>query len=121
MTHHQQAIQVLQALIKQIDLHQSQGTPIMVQALVTSKYFPMLAISTHWPTPTLPGMSPPDHASCRDSKRSPATPKGGKDKDAIKQPNKKVRINVVKPRFSTTRSRMNFTTKNQNFRNTLIL
>ena len=97
LTHHQKAIQVLRALAKQIALHQSQGTPIMLQDSVTSKYCPMLAIATHWPTTAPPGMSPPDHASCRDGKRSPATPEGGKDKDAIKKTNKKVRTTVVEP------------------------
>ena len=37
LTHHQKAIHVLRALVKQINLHQSQGTPIIVQASVTMK------------------------------------------------------------------------------------
>ena len=63
LTHHKKAIQVLWALVEQITLHQSQGTPIMVQASVTSKYCPMSAISTHRPKPAVPGRSPPDQAN----------------------------------------------------------
>ena len=60
------------------------------------KYCPMLAISANWPTPATPGASPPDNANRRDIKRNLATHKGGKEKDASKQPNKKVRL--VEPR-----------------------
>ena len=38
MTHHKKEIQVLRVLVEQISLHQSQGTPIMVQASVTTQY-----------------------------------------------------------------------------------
>ena len=50
LTHHQKAIQALWALVERISLHQSQETPIVVQASVTSKYCPMLDISAHWLT-----------------------------------------------------------------------
>jgi hypothetical protein len=40
LTHHVKAIVVLKALADQITLHQSQGTPILVQALVATKYSP---------------------------------------------------------------------------------
>ena len=89
MTHHKKAVQVLRALVEEITLHQSQGTPIIVQALVTMKYCPMSAISSHWPQPAAPTTSPPDNANHRDIKRNPATPVGGNEKDANKLPNKK--------------------------------
>ena len=41
MTHHKKAVQVLRALVEQITLHQSQGTPIIVHASVTMKYCPI--------------------------------------------------------------------------------
>ena len=95
LTHHQKAIQVQRAHVKQISQHQYQGTPIIVQASVTMKYCSILAISANRPTPATPGVSPPDNANPQDVKRNPATPEGGKDKDASKQPSKKVRL--VKP------------------------
>jgi len=59
LTHHRKAAGVLRALVDQITLHQSQGTPIMVQASVTAKYCPMLAINANFPKPATPGATPP--------------------------------------------------------------
>ena len=73
LIHHKKAMQVLRALVNQITLHQSQGTPIMVQASVTMNYCPMLAINTHFPKPALPGPNPPKNTNRRGAKRNPAT------------------------------------------------
>ena len=43
LAHHGKAIVVLKALVDQITLHQSQGTPITVQASLTTKYSPYAA------------------------------------------------------------------------------
>jgi len=45
LAHHLKAIQVLLALVEQFTLHQSQGTPILVQGSVISKYCPMADIN----------------------------------------------------------------------------
>ena len=84
LTHHKKAAGFLQALVDQIALHQSQGTPIMVQASVTVKYCPMAAINTHCPKTATPGANPTDTVNRRDAKRSPATPAGGHNKDGTK-------------------------------------
>ena len=63
LTHHKKAIQVLRALVDQITLHQPQGSPIIVQASVTMKYCPMLAISAHYPKLATPGTAPPENAN----------------------------------------------------------
>ena len=60
LTHQAKAIKVLQALLNQIKLHQSQGTPILVQASITSKYCPMAATYPIFPAPATPGVNPPD-------------------------------------------------------------
>ena len=64
LTHHAKAIKVLQALVNQINLHQSQGAPILVQASITSKYCPMAATYPLFPKPATPGVKPPDTANC---------------------------------------------------------
>ena len=63
LTHHAKAVTVLQALVNQITLHQSQGTPILVQAIITSKYCPMAATYPLFPKPASPGANPPDTAT----------------------------------------------------------
>jgi hypothetical protein len=51
ITHHAKAIIVLKALVDQITLHQSQGTPILVQASVAAKYSPLAATYPIFPKP----------------------------------------------------------------------
>jgi hypothetical protein len=63
LTHHTKAIKVLQALVNQITLHQSQGTTILLQASITSKYCPMAATYPLFPKPATPGANPPDNAT----------------------------------------------------------
>ena len=92
LTHHKKAAGVLWALVKQIALHQFQGAPIMVQASVTAKFCPMVAINTHFPKAATPGANPTDTVIRRDAKRNPATPAEGHDKDATKESNKTVKI-----------------------------
>jgi hypothetical protein len=63
LTHHGKAIVVLKALVDQIMLHQSQGTPILVKALVTTKYSPYEASYPIFPKQNaLPG-NPKDTAT----------------------------------------------------------
>jgi hypothetical protein len=90
LTHHRKAIRVLWALVNQITLHQSQGTPIMVQASVTTKYCPMLASSAHLPKPATPGANTSNSANHRDSKRNSATRMEETEKNTNKESNKKV-------------------------------
>ena len=75
LTHHAKAITVLKALVNQVTLHQSQGTPILVQATVTSKYCPMAATYPLFPKPTTPAVNPPDTATRRDA-NAPWQPRG---------------------------------------------
>ena len=60
LTHHTKAIKVLKALVNQITLHQSQGTPILVQASVATKYHPFAATYHIFPKPNTPDTNPPD-------------------------------------------------------------
>jgi hypothetical protein len=113
LTHHAKAIKVLKALVNQITLHQSQGTPILVQATVATKYCPLAATYPLFPNPTTPAVNPPDNATrqdakcttvtleggnnknanCRDFKHNPTTtPVGGNEKDASKLHNSKMRL-----------------------------
>jgi len=92
LTHHTKAITVLQALVTQITLHQSQGTPILLQASITSKYCPMVAICPLLPKPGTPGANPPDTATRRDAKRNPANSEGVNNKNSNSEPNKKVKV-----------------------------
>ena len=64
----------------------------MVQASVTMKYCPMLAINTHFSKPATPGANPQKNANRRDAKRNPATLAGANDKGASKESNKKVKV-----------------------------
>jgi hypothetical protein len=74
LTHHVKAIRVLKALIDQITLHQSQGTPITVQASITSKYSPFAAtypLFQAQPNPT--AARPMETPNRRDAKRPNVT------------------------------------------------
>ena len=56
-THFGRAIQVLKALLDQVSLHQSQGTPIIVQSTLITKYCPTATPPSHGPnqyTPSVP-------------------------------------------------------------------
>jgi len=73
LTHHGKAIVVLKALGDKIMLHQSQGTPILVQASVTTKYSPYEATYPIFPKQNaLPG-NPTNTATCRDA-NAPQSP-----------------------------------------------
>ena len=116
LTHHAKAIKVLKALVDQITLHQSQGTPILVQATITSKYCPMAATYPLFPKPAVPGANPPDNASCRDAKRNPVNLEGGNYKNANAEPNKKVK--VVKTRNANKKEMGMFYLRNTKLRAT---
>jgi hypothetical protein len=64
LTHHVKAIVVLKALVDQITLHQSQGTPILVQASVATKYSPFAATYPIFPKQNAPAANPTDTATC---------------------------------------------------------
>jgi hypothetical protein len=63
LAHHGKAIVVLKALVDQITLHQSQGTPILVQALVAAKYSPYAATYPIFPKANPPPGTPTDTAT----------------------------------------------------------
>jgi hypothetical protein len=74
LTHHVKAVRVLKALVDQITLHQSQGTPIPVQASITSRYSPFAATYPLFhaqPNPTV--AKPTETANRRDAKRNNVT------------------------------------------------
>jgi hypothetical protein len=77
ITHHAKAIVVLKALVDQITLHQSQGTPILVQALVAMKYSPLAATYPIFPKQTTPAAPQTATTPRRDAKRTTVTPDGG--------------------------------------------
>ena len=53
----------------------------------------MLAISARFLRPATPGAPPSKNANHQDTKRNPATPDGGNDKDIMsKEPNKRVKV-----------------------------
>ena len=64
----------------------------MVQATVTVKYCPMLAIYAHFSKPATPGANAYGNANRQDAKRNPATPDGGKNKNKNTESNKKVKV-----------------------------
>jgi hypothetical protein len=63
LTHHVKALVVLKAVVDQITLHQSQGTPILVQALVTTKYSPFAATYPIFQKQNAPATIPTDNAT----------------------------------------------------------
>ena len=73
MNHHGKAIVVLKALVDQVTLHQSQGTPILVQASIATKYSPLAANYPIFPKPNTPAANPPDTATRRDAKYTTVT------------------------------------------------
>ena len=75
-THHAKAIMVLKALVDQITLHQSQGTPILVQALVATKYSPLVATYSIFPKQNTPTAPPTVTTPRRDAKRTTAASVG---------------------------------------------
>jgi hypothetical protein len=77
LTNHAKAIVVLKALVDQITLHQSQGTPILVQALVASKYCPFAETYPIFPKQNMPAANPTDKATRRDAKRTVVAPTEG--------------------------------------------
>jgi hypothetical protein len=84
LAHHIKAINVLKALVDQVTLAQSHGSPILVQVLITSKYCPLAAISSQWPKSTIQDSTPqntPATTSGQNTKRDPATPEGGQSRD----------------------------------------
>jgi hypothetical protein len=92
ITHHTKAIMVLKALVKQITLHQSQGTPILVQASVATKYSPLAATYLIFPKPNTPNAPPTETATCRDAKLTTVTLDGGNNKNANADKNKKSKV-----------------------------
>ena len=68
LAHNLKEVQVLRALAEQVALHQSQGTPILAQASISSKYCPMEAITKQWPKPAPPCTSPPKNTGRQDGK-----------------------------------------------------
>ena len=93
LTHHAKAIKVLKALVDQVTLHQSQGTPILVQASITSKFCPLAATYPLFPKPMTPAANPPDTATRRDAKHTTFTTEaGGNNKIANSEQNKKVKV-----------------------------
>ena len=80
LTHHTKAIHVLKAHLDQVSLAQSQGSPILVQASIATKYCPKSVP----PGMTIPGLTIDpnpttklDQSTCCDTKRKPATPDSG--------------------------------------------
>ena len=92
ITHHAKAIIVLKALVNQITLHQSQGTPILVQATVAMKYSPLAATYPIFPKPNTQTATPTDTTTCRDAKRTTVTLEGGNNKNANVEKHKKVKV-----------------------------
>ena len=86
------AIVVLKALVDQITLHQSQGTPILVQALVELKYSPFAATYPIFPKQNAPAANPTDTTTCQDAKRTLVTPAVEKNKMVNLEQNKKVKV-----------------------------
>jgi hypothetical protein len=92
LAHHVKAVRVLKALADQITLHQSQGTPILVQASITSKYSPFAATYPIWPKPNPSAATPSDTTNRRDAKRTnvsvtpAAVPPKTASPDASKKP-----------------------------------
>ena len=80
LSHHHKAIQILKALADQVTPAQSQGTPILVQSAIVSKF----GGSTLRDNPTTNSFKP----TFRDTKRNPTTPKSGESKDRNKQAKK---------------------------------
>jgi hypothetical protein len=93
LTHHSKAIHVLKALLDQVSLVQSQGSMILVQASIVTKYcsksippgmtIPSLTLGSNPTTKT-------DQFICHDTKRDPATPNSNESKDRNNQ-HKKLR------------------------------
>ena len=92
ITHHAKAIIVLKVLVDQITLHQSQGTPILVQASVATKYSPLAATYPIFPKPNTPATNPADTVTRRDMKRTTVTSEGVNNKIANSKQNKKVKV-----------------------------
>jgi hypothetical protein len=114
LTHHVKAITVLKAFVDQITLHQSQGTPILVQALVATKYSPFAATYPLFPKPNTPAANPTDTATHQDAKRTTATPAGVNNKIATPEQNKKVK--VVETCGADRKNMVMFYLKNSNSR-----
>jgi len=92
LTHHVKAIVVLKALADQITLHQSQGTPILVQASVAMKYSPYAATYPIFPKANaLPG-NPTDTATHRDAKRTAVTRDCATNTPATTEQSKKAKV-----------------------------
>ena len=92
LTHHVKAIVVLKALADQITLHQSQGTPILVQALVAMKYSPYAATYPIFPKASpLPG-NPPESTTRQDAKRTIVTPDHATHTPATTEQSKKAKV-----------------------------
>jgi hypothetical protein len=88
------AIRVLKALADQITLHQSQGTPIPVQASITSKYSPFAATYPIWPKPNPTAATPTETTNRRDAKRANGAiaPAGVPNKTASPDASKKPKV-----------------------------
>ena len=83
---------MLKALVDQVSLAQSHGSPILVQASITSKYCPSAAYNNIWPRSAVPELTPcntPATTSGQNIKCNPATPEGGQSRDTNKHPKKK--------------------------------
>ena len=92
LAHHGKAIVVLKALVDQITLHQSQGTPILVQASVAAKYSPYAATYPIFPKANPPPGTPTDTATRGNAKRSTITPDRAPNKPAATEQIKKARV-----------------------------
>ena len=92
LAHHRKAIVVLKALVEQITLHQSQGTPILVQASVAMKYSPFAATYPIFPKQNAPDANPTDTATCCDAKRPTVTPDRAANKPETTEQYKKAKV-----------------------------
>jgi hypothetical protein len=92
LAHHTKAVAVLKALVDQVTLHQSQGTPILVQASVATRYSPLAATGPIVPKPHTQTPATTETVTRRDNKRTPAAPAGGTNIIAPQEQNKKVKV-----------------------------
>ena len=89
LAHHIKEMNFLKALVDQVTLAQYHGSSILVQAFITSKYCPLAVYSIIWPKLTIPKSTPrntPATTSGQNTKRDPATPKGGQSRNKNKHP-----------------------------------
>ena len=88
LTHHSKSIQVFKALLDQVSLAQSQGSLILVQASIVTKYCP----ESVPPGRTIPGLTFSNNPTTKsdqpircDTKPNPVTPNSNAPKDRNNQ------------------------------------